>query len=251
MNLYRKPPAGVLYHGIDAGFHISLSLHFIFTKTRLQETMSGLNAFVLRQILTKIDHFQFITSLQHTRLQIASLKNGLGRKRHPIEVVRQRSRTIGFEGNGLVRFLLQFRHKRLVNEQRWLAACQHKQWCERILIDFIHNLLQRHHLPVLMLRVAKRTAQVASAKAHKDRRRSGVITFALKGVEYFVYFVHGFFFSQNLQNRQNYLLSRAAPNRVAAGKRAGWPLSQPRIRFCKFCGFCDPKINQSFEEHRP
>ena len=186
MYLQRKPPVRVGFHGLYAGFHIGFSLVLILNKTWLKKTMLGFDNLILRQILTKIDHFQFITSLQHTRLQIASLKNGLGRKRHPIEVVRQWSRTIGFNGDGLVRFLLQFRHKCHINKQRRFSTCQHKQWCERIFIDLLYNLLHRHHLPVLMLCVTKSATQVASTEAHKDGRRSGVVAFALKGVEYFV-----------------------------------------------------------------
>ena len=41
-----------------------------------------------------------------------------------------------------------------------------------------------------MLRVAKSTAQVAAAETHKDGGRTCVEAFALKGVEYFVDFIH-------------------------------------------------------------
>ena len=62
------------FHGFDAGFHVGMAFHLIFTKTWLQETMLGHNILILRQILTKIDHLQFIAMLQNTRFQIATLK---------------------------------------------------------------------------------------------------------------------------------------------------------------------------------
>lgn len=42
-----------------------------------------------------------------------------------------------------------------------------------------------------MLRIAKSAVQVTAAEAHKNRRRPGVEALALKGVEYFVYLIHG------------------------------------------------------------
>ena len=63
MDLQRKPPAWVLHHGFDAGFHIDLAFRLVFTKTRLQKTMFGFNILILRQILTEIDHLQLITML--------------------------------------------------------------------------------------------------------------------------------------------------------------------------------------------
>ena len=74
MYLHRKPPAWVLHHGLDAGFHVGLALFFILAKTRLQETVFCLNVIILRQILTKINNFQLIALLQNTRFQIATLK---------------------------------------------------------------------------------------------------------------------------------------------------------------------------------
>ena len=41
-----------------------------------------------------------------------------------------------------------------------------------------------------MLRVAEGATQVAAAEAHEDGGRSAMVTFTLKGIEYFVYFVH-------------------------------------------------------------
>ena len=41
-----------------------------------------------------------------------------------------------------------------------------------------------------MLCVTKRTVQVAATEAHKDDGRSAMVAFTLKGIEYFVYFVH-------------------------------------------------------------
>ena len=42
-----------------------------------------------------------------------------------------------------------------------------------------------------MLGVAKGATQVAATETHEDGRRTGVEAFALKGVEYFVDFIHG------------------------------------------------------------
>jgi hypothetical protein len=48
--------------------------------------------------------------------------------------------------------------------------------------------------------------------------------------------------SQNRQNTQNHPLAWAARNCVAAGKRAGWPLSTTKQKgFVGFCKFCDKK----------
>ena len=42
-----------------------------------------------------------------------------------------------------------------------------------------------------MLRIAKNAVQVTAAEAHKNSGRPSVEALALKGVEYFVYLIHG------------------------------------------------------------
>ena len=42
----------------------------------------------------------------------------------------------------------------------------------------------------MVLCIAEGTAKVAAAEAHEDGGRSAMVTFTLKGIEYFVYFVH-------------------------------------------------------------
>ena len=47
------------------------------------------------------------------------------------------------------------------------------------------------HLPVVRkIGVAERTSQVATAEAHKDRRRTCMIAFALQRIEYLVDTIH-------------------------------------------------------------
>ena len=191
VHLQRKPPVRMGFYSLHAGLHVGLALFRILNETGLQETMFGLNPIVLRQILTEINHFQLVAIRQYTGFQVTTFESGFRRKSHPIQIVRQGSRSIGFNGNHLTRLLLQFSYKSLIDEKRRLASRQHNQRSDWILIDCIHNLLQRHHLPCLMLCVTKRTAQVATAEAHEDGRRSAMVAFALQGVEYFVNLIHG------------------------------------------------------------
>ena len=142
MNLQGKPPIWVGFHSLYAGLHIGFPLFFVFHKTWLQKTIFGLNAIILRQILAEINHFQFITCLQHTRLQITAFKSRFGGYCHPIKVVGQRSRAVSFDGNLLPCLLLQFRHEGLTHKEGWLTTRQDDQRSHWILIYFIHNLLR-------------------------------------------------------------------------------------------------------------
>ena len=45
-----------------------------------------------------------------------------------------------------------------------------------------------------MMSVTEMAAQIAATETHEDGRRTAVVAFALKGVEYFVYSKHGFLF---------------------------------------------------------
>ena len=154
--------------------------------------MIGFDGVILCQVLTKIDDFQLVATSQNTWFDITTFKGKFGRQSDPIQIAGQRPRAIGLDGDTFTCLLLQFSHKWLVNEQRRLTTCQHNQSGMRILINLIHNLLQRHHRALLMLRIAKGTAQVAAAETHEDGGRSRVVAFALKGVEYFVDFIHDF-----------------------------------------------------------
>jgi len=203
MNLQGKPPCGMAFHGLDAGFHVGLALLFILAKTWLQETVFCLNVIILRQVLTQIDDLQLIATLHDTRRCITTFKCGFRRKRHPIEVRGQWMRTVCFDGDGLACLLLQFGYKSLVDEQGRLASREHDKRGNRIFIRLIHNLLQRHHRSILMLRITEMAAQVAPAEAHENSGRTSMEAFPLEGVEYFIDLVHGLLFSQNPQNSQN------------------------------------------------
>ena len=191
------------FHGLDAGFHVSLALHFILAKARLQETVFCLDVIILRQILTQIDDLQLIATLHDTRHRIATLKCGFRRKRHPIEVRGQWVRSISFDGNGLACLPLQFGNENLVDEQGWLATREYDKRRNGVFVHLDDNLLQRHHRSTLMLRITEMAAQIAAAEAHENGGCTTMETFALEGMEYFVDLVHGLLFSQNPQNSQN------------------------------------------------
>ena len=63
MGLEGESPAGVVQYRIHTSFHVSLTLHFILRETRLKESIGGCDAIVLFEILTEIDHLQFIALL--------------------------------------------------------------------------------------------------------------------------------------------------------------------------------------------
>ena len=152
--------------------------------------MTGLDTIILPKVLAQIDHFQLVTSLEHTRFGVASRETGFGRKRHPIEIRRQLPSTVGLDGDTLACLVSQCCHKTLIDKERRLTSCQHDQWCDGILIYLIHNLLQRHHRPFLMFGIAKSATQVTATEAHKDGWRPRMVAFTLKRMEYFVYSKH-------------------------------------------------------------
>lgn len=186
MGLEGQSPPWILKHRLHTSFHIDLPLGFIIRITRLQKTMRGFNAVILRQVLSEIHHLQLIALFQHAWLGIATLESSFGRKRHPIEIARQRTSAIGFNGDVFASPDPQLCHKDLVDKQRGLTASQDDDLGIGIMVDFIDDGLRTHHLPLLMLRVAKKAMQVASAETHEDRRRPSVEAFALEGVEYFI-----------------------------------------------------------------
>ena len=74
MHLQGKPPIRMGFHSLHTSLHIGFTLFFVFLIARLQKTVFGFNVVILRQILPKIHHFQFVATFQRTRLRITTME---------------------------------------------------------------------------------------------------------------------------------------------------------------------------------
>jgi hypothetical protein len=88
-----------------------------------------------------------------------------------------------------------------------------------------------------MLRVAKDATQVAATETHEDGWRSAMVAFTLKGIEYFVYFVHVFFLTKPTKLAKPYLGHGKAANRPAFRRQPSWVPPSIKDSFDGFVGF--------------
>ena len=178
MGLEGESPQGVAEDGGDGGIYAGLTGVGIVAVARLQEMVCGMYVVVLRQVLPKIYDFQFVTVRKHTRVGVTARESLFGRQCYPIDACGDGLRAIGLDCNAFSGEFKGF-NKSLVGLQSWLSASEDNKRCVGILHHLLHDGWQRHHGASVVLCVAERARQVASAKADEHACSAGVKTFAL------------------------------------------------------------------------
>jgi hypothetical protein len=112
----------------------------------------------------------------------------LGRASHPVYIIRQGMRTVRFDTD-ILPHPVQAVHKFTVNPERRLSARQYHRH-RRIFPHFRQDFLIGHPHTLFMLRVAKRTFQVATGETHKNSRSTRMKALSLQAVKYFVNLPH-------------------------------------------------------------
>ena len=180
MGLQREPPPRMPANIVCAclgDLAISLRITHI---ARLQVIKISANAEVLDRVVTHINAFQFIASLDHHL--------SLGRDREPVNAVDHGPRAVAFHGDFEARGM-QLLNQRGIHLQCGLATGQHDETCRKSLRRR-HDLLVAHLHICLKVCVTKGTSQVAAAKAYEDGGTSCVFTLALERIKYFVHTFH-------------------------------------------------------------
>lgn len=186
MNLQRKTPARVFEARTDGGVAYRTIHLFAPRIDRLQKAQIGGNVVVLAQVLTAIDHLQFVAERNNDLRILLALDVELRRKRNPIDIVGQRMRSVGFDSHKPMSRLDSLNHL-FVDHQRRLAARQNNSF-RRIAVDFGKYLKNSHFGMLLVASVAERATQIASRKANKHCRSSRKIALTLKAIKYLVDF---------------------------------------------------------------
>lgn len=185
VRLQRQPPLGVLE---DVGY----DLIGVGARAGLQVIVPGLDRLppCIQQVLRirRKNDFHLVSMGQHNGAA------GFGRDGYPIDRSGKRVCAVGFDGNGLM-VAVQQTDEGIVRLQRGLAAGENNQCIGMRAIGKhpLGYLLRSHLLAVGKIRVTKRAAQIASGKTDEHGSTTCVEPLALKGEEYFVDAIHGYF----------------------------------------------------------
>ena len=175
VRLQAQPPFRMLHHA-------SHSFRSIAARTGLQEKVSGRKRFIYGNILSFVHYLHLI----HTgNAQCCTL---LGRASHPVYIIRQGMRTVRFDTD-ILPHPVQAVHKFTVNPERRLSTRQYHRH-RRIFPHFRQDFLIGHQHTLFVLRIAKRTFQVATGKTHKNSRSTRMKALSLQAVKYFVNLPH-------------------------------------------------------------
>ncbi len=185
MGLERQSPFGVLED-------VRYDLIGIRARAGLQVVVLGLDCLppCIQQVLRiwRKNDFHLVSMGQHNGAA------GFGRDGYPIDRSGKRVCAVGFDGNGLM-VTLQQTDEGIVRLQRGLAAGENNQYIGMRAIGKhpLGYLLRSHLLAVGKIRVTERATQVTSGKTDEHCSPTCVEPLALKGEEYFVDAIHGYF----------------------------------------------------------
>ena len=188
MELKREAPLGMSQDIAEGGLYNALIFLCIACVTGLEETVVGSNSVVEREVVLACeDHFQFVT------MRDAELSIGCGAElelwaaRNMVDGGRKGVGAVGFDGNLFAQSMNRLA-ERIVNEKGGFTACEYDQrsW---ILPNFSTDVVCRHEAARLVLRIAKRTLEIAARKTDEYCSTPCVVAFTLDGIEYFVDFI--------------------------------------------------------------
>lgn len=186
MCLEGESPGGMGENGLHTGVHVGGALVGVGHEAGLEEAVGGLDMCVGVEILVEVHHFEFIAASEHAGMNVAAAESGFGRKRDPIEAVRQGACAVGFDSDSFAGGVFQALHEVGIDKKRGFAAGEHHPWCFGVTVHRFGNFFERKHGAGSVERVAEAALKVAPGKTDKHRWYARVKTFALKGIEYFV-----------------------------------------------------------------
>lgn len=171
---------------LDSGLEYPAVAGGIAGVARLQEKMPGRKERIAGKgpgVCTVKDKFQFIGLFNYHFSVIH--KSVFGRESYPINISADGASAVGLDGQKFSG-LMESVGESIIHKQRGLAASQHYE-IGRVLRDSLHDFGGREANRTRMVGIAKRATQVTPRKTHKYSRTTAPITFALEGVEDFVY----------------------------------------------------------------